>query len=745
MNQTDRILKKELSLSRRDLIGIAIGMAAFYILSIVFCFGIYSSTKGIVSRQAARSITNISQLNKDSVSGSLMNLRALLETLSVRLEESEEEDGEAILRELEDFGRSFDLFKIGFMDQSRMAYFTDGTSLDASGLPVAEEVWDDQFHLTESHPPYSGGEYMVNTLSYPVCFGGELRYVLIANYYSIRLTERMNLSAMGGKGCTFLLNGQGGLAIYPRHYENEAYNALMEHINHNPEIIPTAGGDSTFSYKGRSYFAHFEELGINGWILMTCVRQADVFADARSIMWIVYASVGALWLCILLGLGYHFSYVRRTRLRRTKETFYDDLLNIPNKRALSVVYEKLPRQVLEQMYLVVFDIDKFKEFNYIYGSGSGDRLLEYIARVFQEVEPDSYLFRYMSDYFVALDVGKSHRDYERKLDAVLERFQRDREAGIIQPFGISGGVRRIQPGESLQLVISDALVARGTVKGSYLRSYAFYDEGIRNRRLSYMEMESSFSAALRGKEFQVYYQPKFDMRTGKIIGAEALARWIKPDGRIVSPGDFIPCLEASRQIIRLDEEILRQVCSQMKEMEREGLEVRRVSVNLSRIHLRNPGILEKIQDIIRRSGVDPSLLSFEVTETVLYEDSIPLKTIVDSLHAMGCKVEMDDYGVGVSGPNSLAKNSFDVVKLDKSLADGLGNERVEDVIRSTAFLARKWGMKILVEGVEEQSQADRLMELGCFYAQGFYYSRPLPEREYRALLKAGGPKGPNEK
>lgn len=443
-----------------------------------------------------------------------------------------------------------------------------------------------------------------------------------------------------------------------------------------------------------------------------------------------------LWLMIFSAIAYTFYSMRRTRIRRTKEIFYDELLDIPNRKALLVVYDKLPEYLLDQMYMVIFDVDKFKEFNYIYGSETGDRLLKYIAQVLYEVEPEVYLFRYMSDYFVVLDKSSDPEMYEKKINVVLDRFRKDIEDGVIPPFDISAGVRKVRSGESLQIALSDALVARETVKGNHLRSYAFYDANIRNRRLAYMEIESSFSSALKNKEFKVYYQPKVDMKTGKIVGAEALARWIRSDGRFVSPGEFIPCLENSRQVMMLDEEILSEVCRQMKQMEAEGLEVKRVSVNLSRVHLRNPGILPKIENIIKRYDMDPSKLSFEITETALYEDSIPLKMIVDHLHALGCKVEMDDYGVGVSGPNSLAKNNFDVVKLDKSLADGLGNERVEDVIRSTAHMARKWGMAVLVEGVESMKQAERLVELGCSYAQGFYYFRPVPESDYRALLRA---------
>lgn len=724
-----------MSLSKKSLVGITILMLIIYVLSAVFCFGIHSRTKKIISSQAIRSMENISQLNKDSISHAINNRRLLMEMLAARTEKVQVYEIDAIMEVLSDYQTTYEFYNMGLLDKDNQLHLTNDAVHLVPDKDFLKLVWNEEFHLMESRPSLDGKGYMVNTFACPIYRNGEIEYVLVATYRSGMLADRMNISSLEGQGDTFLIDENGKVVIYPSHYENEEYNALMNYINDSAEVLPKAGSNQLFTFEGEKYYANIVELGINDWYLLTCAKESAVLGDALSLMLIVYISVAVLWCIILIAACLTFYTMRRTRIRRTRDTYYDKLLSIPNLNALSLVYERLPHELLEDMYLVAFDIDKFKEFNYIYGSDNGDCLLQYIVRVLQEIEPEVYLFRYVSDFFVTLDTGKSRHEYEQKIKLVLERFERDVADGKSLPFDISAGVRKISPGEPLRLVVSDALVARETVKGNHQCHYAFYEAGIRDKRLKYMEIESDFPKALREQQFHVYYQPKYDMQTGEIIGAEALARWIKPDGTIISPADFIPCLESSRQIMLLDEEILKQVCVQMKEMEKEGIDIRRVSVNLSRVHLRNPGILEKIETILRTYDIDTSKLSFEITESVLYEDSIPLREIVDKLRSLGCRVEMDDYGVGVSGPNSLAKNNFDVVKLDKSLTDGLGNERVEDVIRSTAHMARKWGMEVLAEGVEEEQQAVRLLELGCFHAQGFYYSRPIPKEEYRALLK----------
>lgn len=388
------------------------------------------------------------------------------------------------------------------------------------------------------------------------------------------------------------------------------------------------------------------------------------------------------------------------------------------------------------MFLTVMDVDRLKEFNYIYGDKKGDDLLKYIVKVFREEVPEVQLFRYRLDYFVIVEKGRSNEDLDNNVKKVQDRFARDIENGVIQPFDTSAGVRRMDPDIPLAWLINDAMIAREAVKGNHLLHHAFYDEEFTHKRTRYMEMESALPNALKNKEFHVYYQPKYDIPSGKIIGAEALVRWVKEDGAIISPGEFIPCFESSRQIILLNEEMLKQVCAQMKKMQDEGIKVQPVSVNLSRVHLRHPDILPNIQSIIRESRIDPSMLSFEITESALLEESIPLRTISEQLRSLGCMVDMDDYGVGASGPKALASNCFDVVKLDKSFVDEIGDEQVEEVIKATIYLADKFGMETLAEGVETKQQAARLMELGCTKAQGFYYSKPVPMEDYVELLRA---------
>ena len=170
-------------------------------------------------------------------------------------------------------------------------------------------------------------------------------------------------------------------------------------------------------------------------------------------------------------------------------------------------------------------------------------------------------------------------------------------------------------------------------------------------------------------------------------------------------------------------------------MERKGLPIKRVSVNLSRLHLKKPKhIVRKISNLIKEYNVDPSKLSFEITESAVYDDSEAADYIVESLHRQGCQVDMDDYGTGMSGLQVLAKTKFDTVKLDGSFISNINNQKTEIIIRSTIDMISDLGMELIVEGVETQEQVDFLVSNQCYFAQGYFYSRPLPRANYEEIL-----------
>lgn len=270
-----------------------------------------------------------------------------------------------------------------------------------------------------------------------------------------------------------------------------------------------------------------------------------------------------------------------------------------------------------------------------------------------------------------------------------------------------------------------------TIYSRFKRASQLYADKVREHARR-RQMERIFGKALANHEFCVWYQPKHDMRTGEICGAEALVRWEKENGEIISPAQFIPEFEKTGQIIALDEEVLRIVCRDIREAKKEGTDMSPVSVNLSKVNILGRETALRIRRITQECDIRAGELSFEITEsTAVSHDKEDMDELVDSLHEMGFQVDMDDYGTGSSTLKSLADTHFDTLKLDRSFISLIGSPKMDTIVRSTIHMVEELHMNVVAEGVETQEQVKFLLENQCFTAQGYYFSRPLTGKAYR--------------
>lgn len=263
----------------------------------------------------------------------------------------------------------------------------------------------------------------------------------------------------------------------------------------------------------------------------------------------------------------------------------------------------------------------------------------------------------------------------------------------------------------------------------------FYSEALDHERDRIMRVQENFENGLRNGEFLVYYQPKVDINTRELIGAEALCRWLK-DGKIVPPSEFIPVLERGSDICRLDFYMLDRVCKDILRWQAAGLRTVKVSVNLSRRHMMDPDLLEHIIGIIDRNGVPHEFIEIELTETTTDVEFRDLKRVVNGLQTAGIYTSVDDFGVGYSSLNLIKEIPWNVLKLDRSLLPDKGNmKRGSQMYRHIVSMAKEIGMVCVAEGVETQEQMDILKDYGCNIVQGFYFDKPLPVADFEERLK----------
>ena len=247
------------------------------------------------------------------------------------------------------------------------------------------------------------------------------------------------------------------------------------------------------------------------------------------------------------------------------------------------------------------------------------------------------------------------------------------------------------------------------------------------------EVKSGFDAALAAGEFIAWYQPKYSARTKQIAGAEALVRW-RHNGALVPPNRFIPVLEKSGQISRLDEEIFRRVCHLQASLRARGLPQLPISVNLSRASIFTRDVADLYTAITAEYGVDPKLVPIEITESAAIR-AISIRRFADALIDRGFVLHMDDFGSGYSSLASLQVIPFQSIKLDKTLIDNIGRESSESLLKHTIAYARESGKVVIAEGVETAEQYLFLRAMGCDLIQGYYFSRPVEEAAYVSLLE----------
>jgi len=247
-------------------------------------------------------------------------------------------------------------------------------------------------------------------------------------------------------------------------------------------------------------------------------------------------------------------------------------------------------------------------------------------------------------------------------------------------------------------------------------------------------LENRFEEAIRDREFVVYFQAKYDVKTDKIVGAESLVRWINKDGSMVMPGDFIPLYERDGLIVRLDEYVFREVCRFQRDTMERGEELLPVSVNLSRASIHHSGVVERYVEIVKEYGIPPSCVPIELTETAtLYNEQI--RKFTDMLVNEGFRLHMDDFGSGYSSLITLNELPFTTLKIDKSLIDYIEQDKGKKVVRQVINLAHGLNMDVIAEGVETLGQVKLLRKMECDNIQGFYYARPQPKDVYIEMLR----------
>lgn len=425
---------------------------------------------------------------------------------------------------------------------------------------------------------------------------------------------------------------------------------------------------------------------------------------------------------------------------------HDNLTDLPNRILfLDRLEQALLRAERGSQYvgILMVDLDMFKVVNDTLGHILGDELLKQVALRFKnsirgydsllqldETLSEMTISRLGSDEFGFLLTDIHHLDdvlhvVHRILKVISEPFDiLDNRVFITSSVGIS-----IFPddGSDPRIMLQHADVAMSHAKKKGKNTYQFFSKEMNKNAFEYFKIGSDLHQAIEKEEFILHYQPLIDLKTQRMFGMEALIRWVRND-TIVFPDHFIPIAEEMSLITQIGDWVITRSCKTLKNFKKLGFPDLKIAVNLAAQQFKSPNLAEKIMKEIQIHDLEPHQLELEITERAIMEDAGQTSKILEDLHEAGFSISIDDFGTGYSSLNYLKKFKVDVIKIDRSfISDLLNNADDQAIVRAIVALAHTLGLSLVAEGIEKPEQAEFLKELGCEYAQGYYFSKPLDE------------------
>lgn len=376
--------------------------------------------------------------------------------------------------------------------------------------------------------------------------------------------------------------------------------------------------------------------------------------------------------------------------------------------------------------IIQFDIEGFKNINLQYGEQFGDELLKYIIDNLKIICNDEQLYtRLTADVFMIVTTYETEQDI---LD-LIEEIRKNLLNYKYKHYRLVFGINYITDKSKILRFYGDgAAIARQSIKGDILKYYAFYDFDNMSNDEDEIWILSHMERALKNKEFQMYLQPKFNVTTNIVVGAEALVRWVHPTKGVIPPIKFISLFEKNGFIIKLDWYIWEEACKCLSKWRDENKPIIPISVNVSRKNMIDDSYIEYLDLLIKKYKLEKSYLELEITETI---NDKTINRSIDLLKEQGYTLLMDDFGSGYSSLNMLKDTKFDVIKIDRMFLNNFTeSDRGQQIIKSTISMSHSIGLDIIAEGVETQEQVQFLSECGCDTVQGFYYAKPMTVSEF---------------
>jgi len=642
----------------------------------------------------------------------------------------------------------YSFVRMGFCLPDGHAYTTDGSVMDVSGRGYFNEAMAGEVSVSSPLVDMVSGEEVI-VFSVPVRKDNVIIGSVFASYSVDSLKEILAVSSFEGEGYTYIVRRDGSKVVdsaHPTSFQNmtNIFLSMEQADKRNSESVTALEG---MLKKGESGFVIFYNkiakymyctpLAVNDWYLIDVVPMNVMETSTNYIMIKTYI------LCVILILVYTRIIVWILREERKKKKqmrsllYVDDLTGGNTYAKFKEEIEKKLEYSHDRWVYIMFDIDDFKLVNELFGYEEGNKVICYIWDLLKECcDEEESAARRIADSFTMFLHYEKKEEIEERIKNLIGKIQQYSVGKgtdyILQPnFGIYYVEKN---SEDVEDMLNCATLAHNLAKGERENFYSVYSNSIKDNMLQKKKLSDQMEYAYRHHEFEVFYQPKYDAATKKLAGAEALVRWRKENGTMVSPGMFIPLAEENGFVCKLDKYVFREVCLAQKRWLDKGIPVVPVSVNLSRRHLDNPEFINEYRAILEETKVPIECVQLEITESAMFEQQGEFIKLMQRLHELGFIILMDDFGTGYSSLMMLKQIPIDVMKLDKTFVDDYNDIRGEQIIRCVMQMAQNLNIAITAEGVETEEQYVFLKGIGCDTIQGYYFAKPMPEKEYEQCM-----------
>ncbi len=689
------------------------------------------------------SVQNVKIVQKE-IEGDLMALTEIAERVGASEAATEME----IVEILKPIVYRYPFVRLGFSFHDGIAYTTDGVVVNISEREYFKESIKGEAYCSNPLTDMISEEEVI-AFSVPVKKDSEIIGIIFASYRVDSLKEILAVSSFDGEGYSYIVRSDGSKVVdstHPTSFRGMT-NILLSMERADRRNTEAVEGLRNYLKSGESGYVTFRNkvskylyctpLSIRDWYLVDVVPVNVMETSTNIIMvrtYIMCGSLVAVYTCIA---GWLFKEEHRKKKQMRALLYVDDLTGGYTYARFKEEVGKRMKYSHQRWAYIVLDIDDFKLINELFGYEEGNNVICYIWDVLLgSCDEEESASRRIADSFTLFWHYEETEEIKQRLELLIEKIQKysvpNMTEYILQP---TVGVYFVEKNdENVEDMLNCAILAHNLAKGGRQSAYNIYSTDIRENMMQKKYLSDQMDHAYRHHYFEVYYQPKYDAATKKLAGAEALIRWRKSDGTMVSPGMFIPLAEETGFVCKLDKYVFREVCLAQKRWMEKGLEVVPISVNLSRRHLDNPGFVGEYKAILDETKVPVECVQLEITESAVFDQQGEFIELVELLHEIGFKILMDDFGTGYSSLMMLKQIPIDVMKLDKSFVDDYDDIRGEQIIRCVMQMAQSLNIAITAEGVETEEQYVFLRGIGCDTIQGYYFARPMPEEDYEQCM-----------